>query len=86
MLGHNASVCDAQWPVANESLMADNTFTCPVSFNGKTRFTIELPLNTPTNEVEQMVLNNEQTSKYTEGKQIKRIIIVPNKIVNVVVG
>ena len=86
LLGHNASVCDAQWPVANESLMADNTFTCPVSFNGKTRFTIELPLNTPTNEVEQMVLNNEQTSKYTEGKQIKRIIIVPNKIVNVVVG
>ncbi len=84
VLGHKQSVCDAIWPEHNEEFLVESSFTCPVSFNGKTRFTIEIPLNLPKEEVEKMILGNEQTSRYLEGKSPKKIIVVPNKIVNVV--
>jgi leucyl-tRNA synthetase len=85
LLGHKQSVCDAKWPVHNEDFLVESTFTCPVSFNGKTRFTLEIPLNLPKEEVEKMILANEQTARYLEGKSPRKIIVVPNKIVNVVV-
>jgi leucyl-tRNA synthetase len=85
LLGHSTTVCDAQWPVFDGKFVVDSTFTCPVSFNGKTRFMIDIPLNLPKEEVEKMVLENENTAKYLEGKPLKKIIVVPNKIVNVVV-
>lgn len=85
LLGHSATVCDAQWPAFDEKYVIDSTFTCPVSFNGKTRFMLDIPLNLPKEEVEKMVLENENTAKYLEGKPLKKIIVVPNKIVNVVV-
>lgn len=84
-LGHSHSVCDAKWPVHNEEYLVESTFTCPISFNGKTRFTLDVPLNLPKEEVEKMVLENDQTARYLEGKAPKKIIVVPNKIVNVVV-
>jgi len=83
-LGHTTSVCEAQWPSYNEDLLVESTFTCPISFNGKTRFTLELPLNLPKEEVEKMVMNHENTAKYLEGNQPKKVIVVPNKIVNIV--
>jgi leucyl-tRNA synthetase len=85
LLGHKESICDAQWPIFEGKYVVDSTFTCPISFNGKTRFTLEVPLNLPKEEVEKMVLENENTIKYLEGASPKKIIVVPNKIVNVVV-
>lgn len=86
IIGHTASVCDAQWPQHSDKYLTDDTFTCPVSFNGKTRFTIQIPLNMPSNEVEQLVLSNENTPKYLGDMTIRKVIVVPNKIVNIVVG
>jgi leucyl-tRNA synthetase len=85
LLGYNHSVCDAKWPELKEEYLVESTFTCPVSFNGKTRFMIDLPLNLPKEEVEKIVLASDQTARYLEGKTPKKIIVVPNKIVNVVV-
>lgn len=84
LLGHNNSVCDAKWPKHDEKYLQESTYTCPVSFNGKTRFTLEIPLNIPQAEVEKIVLADANTQKFLEGKQPKKIIIVPNKIVNIV--
>jgi len=84
LLGHRTSVCDAKWPKYDEKYLQESTYTCPVSFNGKTRFTLEIPLNIPQAEVEKIVLTDANTQKFLEGKQPKKIIIVPNKIVNIV--
>lgn len=84
LLGHSTSVCDAKWPKYNEKYLQESTYTCPVSFNGKTRFTLEIPLNIPQAEVEKIVLADANTQKFLEGKQPKKIIVVPNKIVNIV--
>lgn len=85
LLGHSTTVCDAKWPKYNEEYLIESTFTCPISFNGKMRFTLDIPLNLPQAEVEKIVLAYEGTSKFLEGKQPKKIIVVPNKIVNIVV-
>ena len=73
------------WPVFNEAYLTENTFEYPVSFNGKVRFKIELPVDMPAAEIEKTVLTHDHTDKWIEGKSIAKIIIVPNKIVNVVV-
>lgn len=85
LLGHKQTVCDAKWPLHNDEYLVESTFTCPVSFNGKMRFTLDIPLNLAQADMEKMVLENENTLKYLEGKQPRKIIIVPNKIVNIVV-
>jgi leucyl-tRNA synthetase len=85
LLGHETSVNVAAWPKFNDEYIKESTFTCPISFNGKTRFTLELPLNLKANEVEKIVLADENTIKYLDGKQPKKVIVVPNKIVNIVV-
>ncbi|MDR1667944.1 MAG: hypothetical protein LBS03_09715, partial [Bacteroidales bacterium] len=63
----------------------ENTCTYPVSFNGKTRFMLELPVDMDAKTIEQTVLAHETTQKWTEGKPPKKIIIVPKKIINVVI-
>ncbi len=85
MLGHQQSVCDAQWPEFKEEYLVESSFTCPISFNGKTRFTLDIPLNISKDEVEKMVTSNDQTARFLDGKTPKKIIVVPNKIVNIVV-
>lgn len=85
LLGHNQTIFDAKWPAHNEEYLVESIFTCPVSFNGKTRFTLDIPLNLPQADVEKIVFENENTQKYLEGKAPRKIIIVPNKIVNIVV-
>ena len=84
VLGQKQSVCDAQWPEFKQEFLVESSFTCPISFNGKTRFTLDIPLNMPKVEVEKMVMSNEQTTRYLDGKSPKKIIVVPNKIVNIV--
>jgi leucyl-tRNA synthetase len=83
-MGHDTSICDAEFPVCNEAYLVESTLKYPVSFNGKVRFTIELPANSDKNEVEKAALENEQTQKYLDGKTPKRIIVVPGKIINIV--
>ena len=83
-LGHNTTVCDAKWPEVNEQYLTEDNVTLSISFNGKTRFTMSFPVNADNASIEKEVLANEQTQKYTEGKNIVKIIIVPKRIVNIV--
>ncbi len=84
LLGHKQTIFDTKWPELRDEFLVESTFTCPVSFNGKTRFTLDIPLNLSQADVEKIILANENTLKYLEGKQPRKIIIVPNKIVNIV--
>jgi leucyl-tRNA synthetase len=84
-LGHGESITGARYPVANEQYLVENSFTYPVSFNGKTRFTIELPADMDAKTIEATVLATEGARKWTEGKTPRKVIVVPKKIINVVV-
>ena len=84
-LGNNTSVCDAQWPKYDESKMKDSEITMPVQFCGKTRFTMQVPAEASREDIEKLALADERTGKYTEGKQIMKIIVVPKRIINIVV-
>jgi leucyl-tRNA synthetase len=83
-LGNTGTVCDAQFPQWDEEFLKEDSVKYPISFNGKVRFTLELPADLPPASVEKAALENEQTAKFLEGKQIKKIIVVPKKIVNIV--
>ncbi|MGM0479213.1 MAG: leucine--tRNA ligase [Bacteroidota bacterium] len=79
------TVSDAKFPEYNEEYLVENTFEYPVSFNGKMRFKAELPTNMSKEDVEKEVLAMEKAQKYLEGKDPKKVIVVPGRIVNVVV-
>ena len=83
-LGNKNTVCDAAFPICNEDFLKESSFNYPISFNGKVRFTIELPADMSKEDVEKTAMTNEQTAKYMEGKAPKKIIVVPGKIVNIV--
>ena len=82
--GNTSFVIDAAWPECNEAYLIEDSQKYPVQFNGKVRFTFECPKDTPREEVEKMVLAHEDTAKYLNGAAIKKIIVVPGKIVNIV--
>lgn len=83
-LGHEESVSVAAFPVCDESLIVEDSHSYPVSFNGKVRFKLELPLSLTKEEVEKEVLANEEALKWTEGKPPKKVIVVPKRIINIV--
>ena len=74
------------WPIVDESLLKEDTFEYPVSFNGKTRYLKELPVDMPNDEIEKAVLADERTLRWLEGKAVRKFIIVSNRIINVVIG
>ena len=84
-LGHKESITYAAFPEYIEAYTIENTCTYAVSFNGKTRFTVDLPLDMPREEVDAHVRSLEQTEKYVAGGNIVKVIVVPGKIVNIVV-
>ena len=84
-LGNSNSISTATYPVCNEAFLVENTFNYPISFNGKTRFQMEFPIDMPTSEIEKAVLANPDAQKWLEGKTPKKVIIVPKKIVNIVI-
>ena len=84
-LGHTNSICDATFPLCNEAHLVETSVKYPISFNGKVRFILELPADMSKEEVEKTALANEQTTKFLEGKQPKKVIVVPGKIVNIVI-
>jgi len=84
-LGKATSIVDAAFPNFNESFLIENTKNYPVSFNGKVRFTLELPATATKEDIEKAVFENDKAEKWLEGKTPKKVIIVPGKIVNIVV-
>jgi leucyl-tRNA synthetase len=86
VIGNKPSVTAAEFPIFNEDFIKENTFEYPVSFNGKMRFKLEVAAGTAKEEVEKMALSDDRASRWLEGKQVRKVIVVPNKIVNVVVG
>ena len=78
------SVCDATWPKWNEEYLVESQVKMAVAFNGKTRFEVMLPADADNATVEQTVRSDERTAKYTDGKQIMKVIIVPKRMVNIV--
>ena len=85
VLGNDSTVCDAAWPVHNEEYLKEDNVTYAVSFNGKARYNIEVPADMPVDDVQKIALEHEGAAKWTEGKTIVKVIVVPRKIVNVVV-
>ena len=83
-LGHEDSVAYAQFPKYDPALTAEDNCTYAVSFNGKTRFTAELPVSMDRAAVQDSVLAMEQARRWTEGKTVVKVIVVPGKIVNIV--
>ena len=84
-MGGQGSVCDASWPAYDEKYLKEDEVKMMVSFNGKVRFPMNFAANTPKEEVEKAVLADERTAKYLGGKNIVKVIVVPNRIVNIVV-
>ncbi|MDP1622699.1 MAG: leucine--tRNA ligase [Bacteroidales bacterium] len=85
LLGNNGSVSMAVFPEFNPEYLIENTFEYPVSFNGKTRFKMVLPLNLTIPEIETAALEARESEKWLMGKPPRKVIIVPGKIINIVV-
>ena len=83
-LGNTGSVCDAAWPKFNEDYLKEDSVTYSISFNGKTRFTLDFPADATQQQIQEAVLANEKAQGYIEGKPIRKVIVVPRKIVNIV--
>lgn len=84
-LGNTNTVCDAQWPTWNEEYLKEDSITYAISFNGKTRFTIDFPADASKEEIQKTALESEQSAKYIAGLNVVKVIVVPNKLVNIVV-
>ncbi len=83
-LGHSESVTTAKYPEYEDKYLVESKKNYPVSFNGKMRFTMELPLDMGKDEIEKNVLADERTQKQLDGRTPKKVIVVPGKIVNIV--
>lgn len=83
-LGNSGSICETSFPVFEPKYLVESSFDYPVSFNGKMRFKREFALDIPSAEIEKAIAEDPQTAKYTEGKPLKKIIVVKGKIINVV--
>ncbi|MBR1851081.1 MAG: leucine--tRNA ligase [Bacteroidales bacterium] len=83
-LGHTESVCAAQWPKCDEQYLVEDSFTYPVSFNGKMRFTISLPASVSQTEAIAAVTSSPDCQKWLAGATPKKVIFVPKKIINIV--
>ncbi len=84
-LGNKDSIVLAEYPAYDEKFIVEDLITYPVSFNGKMRFKMELSAGLSADEIEQKVLEAEESQKWIKDKKIKKVIVVPGKIVNVVV-
>ena len=83
-LGEESSVVMAIWPECNEAYLVEDSVKYPVSFNGKTRFTLEFPTTATPAEIQEAVLKAEEAQKWLEGKTPKKVIVVPGRIINIV--
>ena len=84
-MGHETTVCDATWPIFDEQYLKEDSQTLSVSFNGKTRFTLDFAADATKEQIQEITLASEKTQKQIEGKQIVKVIVVPGRIINIVV-
>ena len=84
ILGHDTSISRVEFPVFEPKYLVESTKNYPISFNGKMRFTLELPLDLSKEGIEKRVLENEKTIAQLDGRIPKKVIVVPGKIVNIV--
>ena len=85
-LGHETTVCDAEWPAYKEEYLVEQSVSYVISFNGKARYNLQLPVGISKEEAEKAALENELSQKWMEGKTVRKVIVVPGKIVNIVLG
>lgn len=85
-LGHEGSVSQVPYPEYDEKYLKENTFEYPVSFNGKMRFKLELPVDLSKDEIEERALKAKESQRWIEGKTVRKVIVVPNRIINIVVS
>ncbi len=85
LTGHENTIAYEPWPAYNEDYLKEDTFSYPVSFNGKTRFSIDLPVTMSVDEITKIVLADERTKKWIGSGTLLKVIVVPNRIVNVVI-
>ncbi len=83
-LGNTTSVCDAEWPEFCEDYLKEDSVTLGISFNGKTRFTLDFPADAAAADIEKAALEAEQSQRYLEGMTVVKVIVVPGRIVNIV--
>ena len=84
-IGHKESIVNQIYPVYNEKYLVETEKLYPVSFNGKTKFTINLPLNLSNKEIEEAVIKFDKTKSILNNTEPKKIIVVPGKIINIVI-
>jgi leucyl-tRNA synthetase len=85
MLGGDALIANAPWPVADKAMMIEDTVTLPIQINGKRRSEIAVPKDMSKEEVEKLALADDAVMKALEGGQPKKLIVVPGRIINVVI-
>ena len=85
-LGHTDSIVDAAWPAYNEDYLRESSVNYAVSFNGKARFNMQMPADAAAADVEAAALAHESSARWLEGKTVRKVIVVPAKIVNIVVS
>ncbi len=83
-LGHNESISTAAFPTFDASHLVESSKNYPISFNGKMRFTLELPMDMSKEDIGKTVMAHEKTKEQLQGREPKKVIIVPGKIVNIV--
>lgn len=83
-LGHNDAVIDARWPVQDDSALVQDTLQLVIQVNGKLRGQIDMPASATREEVEAVARVNENVLRFTEGLTIRKVIVVPGKLVNIV--
>ena len=84
MLGHDSSISTAVFPKFEKKYLVESSKNYPISFNGKMRFTIELPMDMSKDDIEKAVMTHEKTIAQLAGRVPKKVIVVPGKIVNIV--
>ena len=84
LMGHAESIANAPFPKFDATYLVESTKEYPISFNGKMRFKMQLPVDMGKEDIEAAVMANEQTAKYLNGRTPKKVIVVPGKIVNIV--
>ena len=85
LMGNKESILDEPFPIHDDSVLVESQKLYPVSFNGKTKFTLSLSLDLSNKEIEEILLNDNQTKKYLNNKKPKKVIIVKGRIINIVV-
>ncbi len=83
---HNNSIVDAAWPAWDEKYLVEDTIVMPVQFNGKTRYNINVAAGASSDEVQKAALEAEGAAKWLDGKSVRKVIVVPGRIINIVVG